>query len=78
MLSILTFISIINLTPESLESRFLSLYFQHSSFYEQLKFHAQLSEWFYNLRARSLLQYCLSYAIEWHLEMQTKDTFQNT
>ena len=39
---ILTFISIINATSESLKARKV-LIFQHFSFYGKLKFHAQLS-----------------------------------
>ena len=39
---ILTFISMINTTSECLKARKLSI-FQHFSFYEQLKFHDQLS-----------------------------------
>ena len=38
---ILTFISMINTTSESLKAR--KDCFQHFSFYEQLKYHAQLS-----------------------------------
>ena len=50
---ILTFISMINVTSERLKARkvFICGYF---SFYEQLKFHAELSmKKFYNLGARS-------------------------
>ena len=39
---ILTFISMINTTFESLKARKVFI-FQHFSFYEQLKFHAQLN-----------------------------------
>ena len=39
---ILTFISMINTTSESLKAKQV-FNFQHISFYEQLKFHAQLS-----------------------------------
>ena len=39
---ILTFISMINTTPESLKARKVFI-FQHFSFYEQLKIHAHLS-----------------------------------
>ena len=48
---ILTTISMINTTSESLEARKVYI-FQHCSFYEQLKFHTQLSlarKKFYNL-----------------------------
>ena len=41
MVGILTFISMINKTFESLKAK-KSLFFQHFSFYVQLKFHAQL------------------------------------
>ena len=57
IVDILTFISMINTTSERLKARnfFICRYF---SFYEQLKFHAQLS-WvrkkFYNLRAICLI-----------------------
>ena len=56
IVGILRFISMINTTPERLKARnfFICRYF---SFYEQLKFHAQLSwAWkkFYNLEARWL------------------------
>ena len=40
IVSILTFISMINTTPESLKARKFII-FQHFNFYEQLKFHAQ-------------------------------------
>ena len=53
IVGILTFISMINTTSESLKARNVFI-FQHFSFYEQLKFHVNLS-WarkkFYNLRA---------------------------
>ena len=42
MVGILTFISRINTTSNSLEARKVFI-FLHFSFYEQLKFHAQLS-----------------------------------
>ena len=42
IVSILTFISMINTSSESFKARKV-LIFQHFSFYEQLKFHAQLS-----------------------------------
>ena len=42
IVGILTFISIINTTSESLKARKVFI-FQHFSFYDQLKFHAQLS-----------------------------------
>ena len=42
IVGILTFISIINRTSESLKARKVFI-FQHFSFYEQLKFHTQLS-----------------------------------
>ena len=38
---IITFISMINVTSESLKARKVFI-FQHFSFYKQLKFHAQL------------------------------------
>ena len=41
IVSILTFISMINTTSESLKAKNVSI-FQHFSFYEQLKFYAQL------------------------------------
>ena len=48
---IVTFINMIDVTSESLKARF----FRHYVFYQQLKFHAQLSEHelFYNLEASS-------------------------
>ena len=42
VVDILTFISMINTTFESLKAR-QAFIFQHFSFYEQLKFHAHLS-----------------------------------
>ena len=42
IVGILTFISMINTTSESFKARTI-FSFQHFSFYEQLKFHAQLS-----------------------------------
>ena len=42
IVDILTFISMINTTPECLKARTVIIG-QHFSFYEQLKFHAQLS-----------------------------------
>ena len=42
IVGILTFISMINTTSESLKARKICI-FQHFSFCEQLKFHAQLS-----------------------------------
>ena len=42
IVGILTFISRINTTSESLKARKISV-FQHFSFYDQLKFYAQLS-----------------------------------
>ena len=39
----LTFISMMNVTSESLKARTIFI-FQHYSFYEQLKFYAQLSK----------------------------------
>ena len=42
IVGILTYISMINKTSESLKARKV-LIFQHSSFNEQLNFHAQLS-----------------------------------
>ena len=56
IVGILTFISMINAAPEGLKAR-TSLFASILVFYEQLKFHAQLSwAWkkFYNLRAKSL------------------------
>ena len=41
IVGILTFVSMINATYESLKARKV-LIFQHFSFYEKLKFHAQL------------------------------------
>ena len=43
IVGILTFISLINITNESLKAR-KAFVFQHFSFYEQLKFHAPLIE----------------------------------
>ena len=57
IVGILTFISMINTTPESLDAR-KSLFFSIDFFYEQLKFHAQLSQAqkkFYNLGACALI-----------------------
>ena len=42
IVGIVTFISMINTTSEGLKAREVFI-FQHLSFYEQLKFHAQLS-----------------------------------
>ena len=42
VVGILTFVSMTNTTPESLKARKVFI-FQYFSFYEQLKFHAQLS-----------------------------------
>ena len=42
IVGILTFISMLNTTSESLKARTVGI-FQQFSFYEQLKFHAQLS-----------------------------------
>ena len=42
MVGILTFMSMINTTSESLKARKVFI-FQHVSFYDQLKFHAQWS-----------------------------------
>ena len=42
---ILTFISMINATSDSLKARIVFI-FQHFCFYEQLNFHAQLSKIF--------------------------------
>ena len=42
IVGILTFMSLINTTSESLKARKIFI-FQYLSFYEQLKFHAQLS-----------------------------------
>ena len=51
IVGILKFISMWNATSESLKASKVSI-FQQFSFYEQLKFHAQLStKKFYNLRA---------------------------
>ena len=50
---ILTFISMLNVTSETLKARKVGI-FKQFSFYEQLKFHAQLSlarKKFYNLGA---------------------------
>ena len=43
IVGILTFISMINTTPESLKARNSFLLLLNFSFYEQLKFHGQLS-----------------------------------
>ena len=43
LVGILTFISMINTTSESLEARIVFI-FPHSSFYDQLKFHAHANE----------------------------------
>ena len=43
IVGILTFISMINTTSESLEARIVFI-FPHSSFYNQLKFHAHANE----------------------------------
>ena len=42
IVGILTFISMINTSPDSLKAREVFI-FQHFCFYEQLKFYAQLS-----------------------------------
>ena len=42
IVGVLTFISMINTTPESFKARKVFI-FQHLSFYEQLKCHAQLN-----------------------------------
>ena len=52
IVGILTFISMINITADSLKARSIFI-FQHFSLYEQLKFHAQLIkyadfEWWVN------------------------------
>ena len=59
IVGILTFISMINTTSESLKAIKIFI-FQHFSFYEQLKFHDQISlAWkkFYNLRTLHLFSY---------------------
>ena len=43
IVGILTFISMINTPSKSLKIRNIFIFFQYFSFYEQLKFHAQLS-----------------------------------
>ena len=62
IIGILTFIGMINTTSESLKA-ITVLIFQYFSFYEQLKFHAQLVEHekFYNLGAR-LTHGCVTFA----------------
>ena len=64
IVGILTFISMINKTFESLKARKVYI-FQYFSFYVQLKFHAQLSwAWkkFYNFRAMSYPNLCYNEA----------------
>ena len=56
IIGILTFISMINTSSESLKARTVFI-FQHFNFYEQLKYHAQFSvKKFYNLRACLLIK----------------------
>ena len=43
IVGILAFISMINTTSESLKARKVLFIFHHFSFYEQLKFHTELS-----------------------------------
>ena len=67
IVGILTFMNMINTTSKSLKAGNVFI-LQHLSFYEQLKFHAQLSRaWkkFYNLWAWALIVFCLQCFSTW-------------